>query len=141
MAVLKLTGLDQVFPLESADDGLLIKQEDLVDNRKTTSRKVEPLPTTHPSVASWMKRFLDIVGSVVGLLITGVLFIPIAIRYSINDPGSIFFSQIRCGWMGKRFEIWNFAPCVWMQKRRNPKSKTKCKVHFSRMKMTPELSR
>ncbi|MEH2092256.1 anti-anti-sigma factor [Nostoc sp. 'Peltigera membranacea cyanobiont' 213] len=113
MAVLKLTGLDQVFPLESVDDGLLIEPEDLVDNRKTTSRKVEQLPTTHPSVASWMKRFLDIVGSMVGLLITGVLFIPIAIAIQINDPGPIFFSQTRCGWMGKRFEIWKFrSMCV-----------------------------
>ena len=113
MAVLKLTGLDQVFPLELVDDKLLIEQEDLVDNRKTTSRKVEQLPTTHPSVASWMKRLLDIVGSVIGLLITGVLFIPIAIAIQINDPGPIFFSQIRCGWMGKRFEIWKFrSMCV-----------------------------
>ncbi len=102
MAVLKLTGLDQVFPLELVGDGSLIKQEDLVDNRKTTSRKVEQLPTTHPSVASWMKRLLDIVGSIIGLLITGVLFIPIAIAIQINDPGPIFFSQTRCGWMGSR---------------------------------------
>jgi anti-anti-sigma factor len=113
MAVLKLTGLDEVFPLESVGDGSLIEQEDVVDNRKTTSRKVEQLPTTHPSMASWMKRLLDIVGSVVGLLITGVLFIPIAIAIQINDPGPIFFSQIRCGWMGKRFEIWKFrSMCV-----------------------------
>lgn len=113
MAVLKLTGLDQVFPLESLDNSPQIEQQEVIDNRKTTSRKVEQLPTTHPSVASWMKRLLDIIGSMVGLLITGILFIPIAIAIEINDPGPIFFSQTRCGWMGKRFKIWKFrSMCV-----------------------------
>ncbi len=113
MAVLKLTGLDQVFPLEPVENESPIKQQDLIDHRKTTSRQVEQLPKTHASVTSWMKRFLDIVGSIVGLLITGVLFIPIAIAIQINDPGPIFFSQTRCGWMGKQFKIWKFrSMCV-----------------------------
>ncbi|MDF5709525.1 MAG: anti-sigma factor antagonist [Nostoc sp. S4] len=113
MAVLKLTGLDQVFPLESVDNESLIEQQRLVDNRRTASRLVEPLPTTHPSIASWMKRFLDIIGSVIGLLITGILFIPITLAIQINDPGPIFFRQTRCGWMGKRFKIWKFrSMCV-----------------------------
>ncbi|WP_138503122.1 anti-sigma factor antagonist [Nostoc sp. PA-18-2419] len=113
MAVLKLTGLDQVFPLESVNNESLIEQQRIVDNRRTASRQVEPLPRTHPSVASWMKRFLDIVGSVIGLLITGILFIPITLAIQINDPGPIFFRQTRCGWMGKRFKIWKFrSMCV-----------------------------
>ncbi len=113
MAVLKLTGLDEVFPLEYVNDGSLIEPEEIVDNRKTISRKIEQLPTTHASVASWMKRLLDIIGSLIGLLITGVLFIPIAIAIQINDPGPIFFIQTRCGWMGKRFKIWKFrSMCV-----------------------------
>jgi anti-anti-sigma factor len=113
MAVLKLTGLDQVFPLERVENESPIKQQDLIDHRKTTSRQVEQLPKTHASVTSWMKRFLDIIGSIVGLLITGVLCIPIAIAIQINDPGPIFFSQTRCGWMGKRFKIWKFrSMCV-----------------------------
>jgi lipopolysaccharide/colanic/teichoic acid biosynthesis glycosyltransferase len=55
-----------------------------------------------------MKRFIDVVGSLVGLVITGILFIPIAAAIRLNSPGPIFFSQIRCGWMGKRFQIWKF---------------------------------
>ncbi len=68
----------------------------------------EQLPTTHPSVRSWMKRLIDIVGALVGLAIAAVLFIPIAIAIKIDDPGPVFFSQIRCGWMGKRFRMWKF---------------------------------
>jgi exopolysaccharide biosynthesis polyprenyl glycosylphosphotransferase len=113
MSVLKLTGLDQVFLIESSGNLSLIKQQDIVEEQRTTSRQIEQLPTTHPSVGSWMKRFIDIVGSLVGLVITGVLLIPIAIAIQIDDPGPLFFSQTRCGWMGKRFEIWKFrSMCV-----------------------------
>ncbi|MBD2514245.1 sugar transferase [Nostoc sp. FACHB-973] len=113
MAVLKLTGLDQVFSLQSVDNGSVTTQQDLTNNQKAGYRQVEQLPATHPSVTSWMKRFIDIVGSLIGLAITGVLFIPIAIAIQIDDPGPIFFSQTRCGWMGKRFKIWKFrSMCV-----------------------------
>jgi anti-anti-sigma factor len=112
MAVLNLTGLDQVLSIESFNNESPIESHSLVDTRKTTSR-IEPLPATHPSVASWMKRLIDIIGAIVGLAITGVLLIPIAIAIQIDDPGPIFFSQIRCGWMGKRFAIWKFrSMCV-----------------------------
>jgi lipopolysaccharide/colanic/teichoic acid biosynthesis glycosyltransferase len=113
MAVLNLTGLDQVFSIDSSDDVEPTETSNLEDNRKNAARKVETLPKTHPSVASWMKRAIDIVGSLVGLVITGILFFPIAIAIQFNDPGPIFFKQTRCGWMGKRFAIWKFrSMCV-----------------------------
>ncbi|AKG24681.1 anti-sigma-factor antagonist (STAS) and sugar transfersase [Calothrix sp. 336/3] len=96
MAVLNLTGLDQVFPIESTEDTPI------------SSNRQEQLPTTHPSIRSWMKRLIDIVGSIVGLLITSILFVPIAIAITIDDPGPILFAQTRCGWMGKNFRIWKF---------------------------------
>ena len=103
MAVLNLTELDRVFEIET------------VSNIRTTSSRhlEEQLPTTHPSIRSWMKRFIDIVGSMVGLVITSILFIPITIAITIDNPGPIFFQQTRCGWMGKRFKIWKFrSMCV-----------------------------
>lgn len=113
MAVLDLTGLDQVFPIESLQNLSPVANDNLIDTGKNNSRKVDPLPQTHPSVASWMKRTIDIVGSLVGLVITSILFIPIAIAIKIDDPGPIFFKQTRCGWMGKRFAIWKFrSMCV-----------------------------
>ncbi|BAY07350.1 anti-sigma factor antagonist [Calothrix sp. NIES-2098] len=113
MAVLNLTGLDRVFPIESSEILPQKEQHDPTAAQVSFARKVEPLPTTHPSVASWMKRSIDIVGALVGLVITGILLIPIAIAIQIDDPGPIFFSQTRCGWMGKRFEIWKFrSMCV-----------------------------
>jgi len=55
-----------------------------------------------------VKRLIDIVGALVGLMITGILLVPIAAAITINDPGPIFFGQTRCGWMGRQFRIWKF---------------------------------
>lgn len=103
LAVLNLTGLDQVFSIESSKNA-----------ESLASRQLEEvLPNTHPSVKSWMKRLIDIIGAIVGLVITAVLCVPIAIAIQIDDPGNILFAQTRCGWMGKEFKIWKFrSMCV-----------------------------
>ena len=81
------------------------------ENGRTTPEN--HLPETHPSIRSWLKRGLDIVGGTVGLLITGVIFVPIAIAIKLDSPGPIFFSQTRCGWLGKEFKILKFrSMCV-----------------------------
>ncbi|MEO1006466.1 MAG: anti-sigma factor antagonist [Cyanobacteria bacterium J06638_38] len=68
----------------------------------------ESQPETHPSVNSKIKRIIDILGALVGLLITAVIFLPIVIAIKVDSPGPIFFQQTRCGWLGKKFKIWKF---------------------------------
>ncbi|MEB3887309.1 sugar transferase [Lyngbya sp. CCY1209] len=104
MAVFSLTSLDQVLTFEH--DAPVTPQPVGGTNNS------ELLPVTHPSIRSWIKRFLDIVGAIVGLAITGVLSIPIMIAIRLDSPGPIFFGQIRCGWMGKRFRMWKFRSMV-----------------------------
>ncbi|MCA2552685.1 MAG: anti-sigma factor antagonist [Microcystis sp. M04BS1] len=104
MGVLSITGLDQLFTFQTPP---LAPQE----NGLTTPEN--HLPETHPSIRSWLKRGLDIVGGIVGLLITGLIFAPIAIAIKLDSPGPIFFSQTRCGWLGKEFKILKFrSMCV-----------------------------
>ncbi|MBD2358948.1 sugar transferase [Tolypothrix sp. FACHB-123] len=62
----------------------------------------------HPSATCNLKRLIDIVGAVIGLLMTAVLTIPIAIAIKIDNPGPIFYSQLRCGLNGQTFRIWKF---------------------------------
>nr|WP_039729974.1 sugar transferase [Leptolyngbya sp. LK] len=66
----------------------------------------------HPSVTSLLKRGLDILGAIVGLVITAIIFVPIAIAIQIDNPGPIFYSQLRCGHQGKTFRIWKFRSMV-----------------------------
>ena len=56
----------------------------------------------------WVKRFVDILGGTVGLLITALLtpFIALAIR--LDSPGPIFFCQTRIGKNGRRFKFYKF---------------------------------
>ncbi|HHP7245636.1 MAG TPA: sugar transferase [Elainellaceae cyanobacterium] len=111
MLSLTTAGLHTVFP---------IRQTKLEDDLRKTLRspkdriqqKKIPLPTTHPSVNSKAKRVVDIIGALVGLGITAILFIPIAIAIQLDDPGPIFFGQIRCSWMGGSFKMWKFRSMV-----------------------------
>lgn len=69
-------------------------------------------PQVHPSVVSRSKRILDIFGAIIGLAITGIITIPVAIAMMFDDPGSIFYSQVRCGFNGKSFKIWKFRSMI-----------------------------
>ncbi|MBD2449494.1 sugar transferase [Nostoc sp. FACHB-152] len=66
----------------------------------------------HPSVTSKTKRIIDIVGAILGLVITAVILIPVAIAIKLDNPGPIFYSQIRCGLNGRTFRIWKFRSMV-----------------------------
>ncbi len=104
MSVLSMTGLSKILIIESE------KSSNSLSNDHT---KKQDLPNTHPSVRSWIKRLIDIIGAGVGLIITATLFIPIAIAIKIESPGPVLFSQMRCGWLGKRFRLWKFrSMCI-----------------------------
>jgi len=105
LGVLSLTGLTE---------RLIIESQEIHNQKKYDKNNFnQDLPETHPSVRSWIKRGIDIVGSIVGLIITGILLIPIAIAIKIDSPsGPIFFKQVRCGWLGKKFYIWKFRSMI-----------------------------
>jgi lipopolysaccharide/colanic/teichoic acid biosynthesis glycosyltransferase len=68
--------------------------------------------TPHPSVTSAAKRCIDYIGAIVGLLLTALIAIPIAIAILVDNPGPILYSQRRCGYRGKPFRIWKFRSMV-----------------------------
>lgn len=71
-----------------------------------------PLLTFHgnslDAQQNFIKRVLDICGSVVGLIITGGLFPFIALAIKLDSPGPIFFGQERIGLSGRKFKCWKF---------------------------------
>ena len=66
----------------------------------------------HRSAYSVSKRLLDIVGSLVGLLILALLFVPVALAIKLDSPGPIFYSQERYGLQGRTFRIRKFRSMV-----------------------------
>jgi lipopolysaccharide/colanic/teichoic acid biosynthesis glycosyltransferase len=68
--------------------------------------------TVHPSVVSQAKRALDILGAIVGLIITVLVAVPIAIAMQLDDPGKILYCQTRCGLNGQHFTMWKFRSMI-----------------------------
>lgn len=69
------------------------------------------LTTSNKIASGWklmFKRVLDIVGGIVGLIFTGVIFLFVAPKIKKIDPGPIFFSQMRVGKNGRPFKIYKF---------------------------------
>ncbi|WP_409978132.1 sugar transferase [Saccharococcus caldoxylosilyticus] len=59
------------------------------------------------------KRTIDIVGAIIGLVLTSPLFLIISIFYLFGDSkGPIFFKQVRVGKNGKRFYIYKFRSMI-----------------------------
>lgn len=54
------------------------------------------------------KRTMDICGGLVGMLLTGIIFVFVAPIIYIKSPGPIFFKQVRIGKNGKKFNIYKF---------------------------------
>ncbi|MBU9742375.1 sugar transferase [Diplocloster agilis] len=55
-----------------------------------------------------IKRVMDIFGSIVGLLITGIVSVFLAPAIKIESRGPVFFSQTRVGKNGRKFKIYKF---------------------------------
>ncbi len=62
----------------------------------------------HSSCESLSKRVLDIIGALIGLGITGVLFPWIAAAILLDSPGPVVYVQERIGLGGKRFRMYKF---------------------------------
>ena len=101
---LELVGLSDLLPVQPRSEAILPG----VAHRNASER----LPVTHPSVRCRTKRLIDIIGALIGLAFTAVLFVPIAVAIRLDSPGPILFSQPRRGWMGRGFRIWKFRSMV-----------------------------
>ncbi|MCP9849453.1 sugar transferase [Cyanobium sp. Morenito 9A2] len=98
-----LMGLEPMLPLAEGSEAL---------NPALALTSKERPAITHPSVRSLPKRLIDIVGALVGLAVTALLFPFIALAIRQESKGPILFAQVRMGWMGRRFRLWKFRSMV-----------------------------
>ncbi|WP_422671013.1 sugar transferase [Bacillus thuringiensis] len=60
-----------------------------------------------------LKRVMDLIGAIVGLIVFSPIFLLISILYMIgNNKGPVFFKQIRMGKNGKEFHIYKFRSMI-----------------------------
>ncbi len=131
-AALFLAGLNQFMMTDSEIKAITLAN---------THQLKYQLPTYHPSVSSWAKRLLDIIGASIGLGITALLFIPIAIAIKLDSPGPILFGQTRCGWLGSHFRLWKFRSMVANAEELKAQVNNQVKGPFFKNKTDPRITR
>lgn len=71
-----------------------------------------PVVTYNPVQYDWrkriLKRFFDIFGSFIGLIITGILFPFIALAIKINSKGPVIYKSVRVSKNGRLFTFYKF---------------------------------
>jgi lipopolysaccharide/colanic/teichoic acid biosynthesis glycosyltransferase len=97
----------------------------------------------HLSVSSQLKRVVDIVGALVGLAITAILFVPVALAIQLDNPGPVLYSQIRCGVQGQTFRIWKFRSMVNNADalKKDLTSQNQASGHIFKIKNDPRITR
>jgi exopolysaccharide biosynthesis polyprenyl glycosylphosphotransferase len=55
-----------------------------------------------------LKRVMDILGALIGLLITAVISLAVVPAILLDSPGPVFFRQTRVGKNGRKFQIYKF---------------------------------
>jgi anti-anti-sigma factor len=125
--ILKITNPDRILNFESATN--------------TTRIELNDVMPFHRSIHSPWKRGVDILGALVGLVITAILFIPIAIAIKLDSPGPILFSQTRCGFMGKRFRIWKFRSMISNAEQLKSEVSNQAEGNFFKNEEDPRITR
>lgn len=60
------------------------------------------------AVNRYAKRLFDVVFSSIALILSPIVFIPVAIAIKVSSPGPVFFKQLRTGYRGRDFYCWKF---------------------------------
>ena len=82
---------------------------------------------------AFAKRALDILGGLVGCILTGIICIFVGPAIYISSPGPIFFSQIRIGQNGKPFKMYKFRSMYMDAEERKAELMAQNKMSDSRM--------
>jgi exopolysaccharide biosynthesis polyprenyl glycosylphosphotransferase len=95
----------------------------------------------HISVNSKVKRLTDILGAIVGVIITAIIFLPIAILITLDSPGPVLYRQTRCGLNGKTFTIWKFRSMVKHADSQKHLVKNQAQGHIFKNDQDPRVTR
>jgi lipopolysaccharide/colanic/teichoic acid biosynthesis glycosyltransferase len=127
---------------------VILQPKRLVDLSARTQTLTSNVPNyifeqekVHNSVYSKTKRFIDICGALLGLLITSLLVPIVAIAMQLDNPGPLFYSQMRCGLNGKPFRIWKFRSMVVNAERQKHLVKNQAKGYIFKNQNDPRITK
>ena len=105
------------------------------------SPDLRELSSVHRSVRSKRKRFIDIVGALLGLSVTTVLLLPIVVAIKCDTRGPIFYTQRRCGLRTRSFRILKFRSMVTNAERLNHLVENEAAGHIFKNRNDPRITR
>ncbi len=94
----------------------LVRESRLMPNKLVERCGKYMVLTTSMKIATtrqvFIKRCMDILGSLVGLLLAGIVFVAFAPVIKFQSPGPIFYEQTRIGRNGRRFKFYKFRTMI-----------------------------
>lgn len=94
----------------------LVRESRLMPNKLVEHCGKYLVLTTSMKIATnrqlFLKRCLDILGSLAGLFLTGIAFVIFAPMIKKQSPGPVFYEQTRIGKNGRRFKFYKFRTMV-----------------------------
>ena len=86
----------------------------------------------------FLKRMMDIAGSIVGLLLTGIAYLIFAPMIKKQSPGPVFFSQKRVGKNGRVFRLYKFRSMYMDAEKRKKELMAQNEMDGNMFKMTDD---
>lgn len=90
----------------------LVEESQMMPNRVIEQVGRYLVLTSSMKIASsrelFLKRCMDIAGSLIGLALTGIAFVIFAPIIKKQSPGPVFFAQVRVGKNGRQFRFYKF---------------------------------
>lgn len=88
-----------------------------------------------------IKRLFDVFGSIIGLIINGIIIIFVGPLIYFSDPGPIFFSQERVGENGRKFRIYKLRSMYLDAEKRKKElmEKNEMSGHMFKMENDPRI--
>lgn len=81
-------------------------------NNLAMKKEIEVVVKEEKNVYSFLKRAIDIVGSLIGLILASPILVIVGILIKLESKGPIVFSQTRVGLNGKEFKMYKLRSMV-----------------------------
>lgn len=94
----------------------LVRESRLMPNKLIEHCGKYLVLTTSMKIATnrqiFFKRCMDIAGSLLGLILTGIAWVIFAPLIKLQSPGPVFYAQTRIGKNGRRFKFYKFRTMI-----------------------------
>ena len=81
---------------------------DRLGDRSLAGTETKPSADESDVLYQVVKRALDIAGSLAGLLLTTLVYVPVAVAIKLDSPGPVIFTSDRAGWKARLFRVYKF---------------------------------